>query len=99
MRKICDKKEKIHKEGQKSPLEPGQASGVGGMAGSPAGRQTRWGKAGAPERRGVPGVERRVSTSQAEAAPAVMVGRHEGSGGCARRNGGSARGKRRLRPP
>ena len=38
--------------------------------GSPAGRQTRWGKAGAPERRGLPGVERRVSTSQAEAAPA-----------------------------
>ena len=67
--------------------------------GSPAGRQTRWGKAGAPERGGVPGVERRVSTSQAEAAPAVTVGRHESSGGRARRNGGSARGKRRLRPP
>ena len=59
--------------------------------GSPAGRQTRWGKAGAPERRGLPGVERRVSMSQAEAAPAVTVGRHEVSGGCARRNGGSAR--------
>ena len=49
--------------------------------GSPAGRQTRWGKAGAPERRGLPGVERRVSTSQAEAAPAVTVGQHEGNGG------------------
>ena len=64
--------------------------------GSQAGRQTRWGKAGAPERRGLPGVERRVSTSQAEAAPAVTVGRHELSGGCARRNGGSAQVKRRL---
>ncbi len=49
--------------------------------GVPGGSQTRWGKAGAPERRGLPGVERRVSTSQAEAAPAVTVGRHEGSGG------------------
>ena len=30
MRKICDKKEKIHKKGEKSPLEPGRASGAGG---------------------------------------------------------------------
>ena len=120
MRKICDKKEKIHKKGQKSSLEPGRASGAGGMAGALAGReswrgkagvpqrggvpngvpggsQTRWGKAGAPERRGLPGVERRVSTSQAEAAPAVTEGQHEGSGGRARR--GSARVKRRPRPP
>ena len=59
--------------------------------GSPAGRQTRWGKEGAPQRGGLPGVKRRVSTSQAEAAPAVTVGRHEGSGGRARRNGGLAR--------
>ncbi len=36
--------------------------------GSPAGRQTRWGKAGAPQRRGLPGVERRVSTTGAGAA-------------------------------
>ena len=110
MRKICDKKEKIHKEGQKSPLEPGQASrgAVGppagreswwGKAGAPqrggvpngvpGGSQTRRGKAGAPERRGLPGMKWRVSTSQAEAAPAA--GQHEGSGGRARRNGGSAR--------
>ena len=95
MRKICDKKEKINKEGQKSPLEPGRAIG----AGCPAGRETRWGKAGAPQRGGVPGVERRVSTSQAEAAAAVVEGQHEGSGGRARRNGGSARVKRRPRPP
>ena len=66
-------------------------SGEGCPMGSPTGRQTRWGKAGAPQRRGVPGVKRRVSTSQAEAAPAVTVGRHEVSGGRARRNGGSAR--------
>ena len=103
MRKICDKKEKIHKEGRKKVRlsRGGQAgreswrgrgarrSGEGCPMGSPAGRQTRWGKAGAPERRGLPGVERRVSTSQAEAAPAA--GQHEGSGGRARRNGGSAR--------
>ena len=50
--------------------------------GPPTGRQTRWGKAGAPQRGGLPGVKRRVSTSQAEAAPAVTVGRHEVSGGC-----------------
>ena len=59
--------------------------------GPPAGRQTRWGKAGAPQRGGLPGVKRRVSTSQAEAAPAV--GQHDLSGSCARR--GSARVKRR----
>ena len=119
MRKICDKKEKIHKEGQKSPLEPGRASGAGGWRGprrvgraggervapergglpmgSPTGRQTRRGKADAPQRRGLPGVKRRVSTSQAEAAPAVTEGQHESSGDCARR--GSARVKRRPRPP
>ena len=67
--------------------------------GSPTGRQTRWGKGGAPQRGGLPGVERRVSTSQAEAAPAVTVGQHESSGGRARRNGGSARLGRRPRPP
>ena len=143
MRKICDKKEKIHKEGEKSSLEPGRASRVGGGGGfggsrelageggraaaaraaqwgprrvgrpggergarrsgegcpmgSPAGRESWQGKAGAPERRGLPGVERRVSTSQAEAAPAVTEGQHKGSGGRARR--GSARVKRRPRPP
>ena len=69
MRKICDKKEKIHKEGEKSSLEPGRASGAGAPEwggvpnGVPDGSQTRWGKAGAPERRGLPGVKRRVSTS------------------------------------
>ena len=57
--------------------------------GVPGGSQTRRGKAGAPERRGLPGMKWRVSTSQAEAAPAA--GQHEGSGGRARRNGGSAR--------
>ena len=85
MRKICDKKEKIHKKGEKSPLEPGRVSGAGGWRGprrvgrvgggrgarrsgegcpmgAPAGRESWWGKAGAPERRGLPGVERRVST-------------------------------------
>lgn len=45
--------------------------------GSPAGRKTRWGKAGAPERRGLPGVKRRVSPSEAEAAPAVAEGQPE----------------------
>ena len=44
---------------------------------SPAGRQTRWGKAGAPQRRGLAGVKRRVSTSEAEVASAVTVGQHE----------------------
>ncbi len=62
--------------------------------GSPTGRQTRWGKAGAPQRRGLPGVKRRVSTSQAEAAPAV--GQHEWGGGRARR--GSAPVKRMVPP-
>lgn len=62
MRKICDKKEKINKEGQKSLLEPGRASGAG-AAGAPAGRESWRGKAGAPEWGGQPGVERRVSTS------------------------------------
>ena len=94
MRKICDKKEKIHKEGEKSSLEPGRAGGAGGWRGKggapqrgglpngvPGGSQTRWGKAGAPERGGLPGVERRVSTSQAEAAPAVTVGQHDWGGG------------------
>ena len=44
MRKICDKKEKIHKEGEKSSLEPGRASGAGGWRG----------KGGAPQRGGLP---------------------------------------------
>ena len=70
-------------------------SGEGCPMGSPAGRQPRWGKAGAPKRRGLPGVQRRGSTSQAEAAPAVAEGQHESSGGRARRSGGSARVKRR----
>ena len=56
--------------------------------GPPTGRQTRWGKAGAPQRRGLPEVKWRVSTSQAEAAPAVMAGQHEWGEGRARRNGG-----------
>ena len=44
MRKICDKKEKIHKEGQKVRLSRGGQAGRGGWRG----------KAGAPERGGVP---------------------------------------------
>ena len=44
MRKICDKKEKIHKEGEKSSLEPGRAGGAGGWRG----------KGGAPQRGGLP---------------------------------------------
>ncbi len=49
--------------------------------GPPTGRKTRWGKAGAPQRRGLPGAKRRVSTSKAEAAPAVAEGQHDLSGG------------------
>ena len=64
--------------------------------GSPTGRQTRWGKAGAPQRRGLPEMKWRVSTSQAEAAPAV--GQHELSGGRARRSGGPAPVKRMVPP-
>ena len=56
-------------------------SGDGCPMGPPAGRQPRWGKAGAPKRRGLPGAQRRVSTSQAEAAPAVAEGQHEWGGG------------------
>ncbi len=52
--------------------------------GPPTGRETRWGKAGAPQRRGLPGMKWRVSTSQAEVAPAVAEGQHEWGGGCAR---------------
>ncbi len=79
MRKICDKKEKIHKEGEKSPLEPGRASGAGRRNPRRVGRVG--GEGDAPQRRGLPGVERRVSTSQAEAAPAVTVGQHDWGGG------------------
>ena len=64
--------------------------------GPPTGRQTRWGKAGAPQRRGLPEMKWRVSTSQAEAAPAV--GQHELSGGRARRSGGPAPVKRMVPP-
>ena len=90
MRKIYDKKEKIHKEGQKSPLEPGRASGAGGWRG----------KGGAPQRgglpKGVPGgsadpVGKGGRTAAARAARSETEGQHEVSGGCARRNGGSAR--------
>ena len=49
--------------------------------GPPTGRKTRWGKAGAPQRRGLLGAKRRVSTSKAEAAPAVAEGQHDSSGG------------------
>ena len=71
MRKICDKKEKIHKEGQKSPLEPGRASRVGAV-GPPEGWESWWGKGGAaaargaqwgPRRVGRPGGERRARRS------------------------------------
>ena len=67
--------------------------------GSPAGRKTRWGKAAAPEWRGLPGVKRRVSSSEAEAAAAVVEGQHELSGGCGRRNDDPARRKQRPFPP
>ena len=33
--------------------------------------------AGVPQRGGLPGVQRRVSTNEAEAAPAVAAGQHE----------------------
>ena len=90
MRKICDKKEKIHKEGEKSPLEPGRASGAGGWRG----------KGGAPQRgglpNGVPGgsadpVGKGGRAGAGRAARSGAEGQHEVSGGCARRNGGSAR--------
>lgn len=45
MRKICDKKEKIHKEGEKSSLEPGRVSGAGG-GGGPGGSGELAGKGG-----------------------------------------------------
>ena len=81
--------------------------------GSPAGRKTRWGKAAAPEWRGLPGMKWRVSTSQAEAAAAATEGQHESSGGvaavvegqhewgggCGRRNDEPARRKQRPFPP
>ena len=93
MRKICDKKEKIHKEGQKSPLEPGRAIGAGGGgvpggSGASAGKGGRAGAARAaqwgPRRVGRPGGERRARRS---------------GEGCPEWSGGSARVKRRLRPP
>ena len=98
MRKICDKKEKIHKEGEKSSLEPGRVSGAGELAG----------KGGAPERGGVPNgvpggsadpVGKGGRAGAARAARSGAEGQHESSGGRARRNGGSARVKRRPRPP
>ena len=52
MRKICDKKEKIHKEGEKSPLEPGGASGAGRRNPRRVGRVG--GEGDAPQRRGLP---------------------------------------------
>ena len=58
--------------------------------GPPTGRKTRWGKAGAPQRGGLPEMEWRVSLTQAKAAPAAVEGQHESSGGRARRGGGSA---------
>ena len=100
MRKICDKKEKIHKEGQKVRLSRGGQAGrrnprrVGRVGGE---RRARRSGEGCPEWSGGSArVKRRlrpprVSTREVEAAPAVTVGQHESSGGCARRNGGSAR--------
>ena len=52
-----------------------------------------------PWRRGLAGAQRRVSTSQAEAAPAVAEGLHESSGGRARRVGRGANGKGRQDKP
>ena len=84
MRKICDKKEKIHKEGEKSPLEPGRVIGAGG-GGGPGGSGESAGKGG--------------RAGAARAARSGAEGQHESSGGRARRNGGSARVKQRPRPP
>ena len=76
--------------------------------GSPTGRQTRWGEAGAPQRRGLANGVPDGSTDPvggggravaARAARNEMEGQHESSEGRARRSGGSARVKRRLRPP
>lgn len=49
--------------------------------GPPTGRKTRWGKAGTPQQGGLSEAQRRVSTTQAEAAPAVVEGQHDSSGG------------------
>ena len=49
--------------------------------GPPTGRKTRWGKAGTPQQGGLPEAQRRVSTTQAEVAPAVAEGQHDSSGG------------------
>ena len=90
MRKICDKKEKIHNEGEKSSLEPWRASGAGGWRG----------KGGAPQRgglpNGVPGgsadpVGKGGRAGAGRDARSGAEGQHESSGGRARRNGGSAR--------
>ena len=98
MRKICDKKEKIHKEGEKSPLEPGRASGAGRRNPRRVGRVG--GEGDAPQRRGLPNgvpggsadpVGKGGRAGAARAARSGAEGQHESSGGRARRNGGSAR--------
>ncbi len=79
-------------------------SGEGWPMGPPAGRQPRWGKAGAPKRRGLPDgvpggaaapVGKGGRAAAARAARSAAEGQHESSGGRARRSGGSARVKRR----
>ena len=68
--------------------------------GPPAGRQTRWGKAGAPQRGGLPNgapggsadpVGKGGRAAAGRAARNEMEGQHDLSGGCARRNGKIAR--------
>ena len=99
MRKICDKKEKIHKEGQKVCLNRGGQAGWGWQEG-PGGSGELAGSGGPPERGGVPnGVPggsvdpagKGGRAGAARAARSETQGQHESSGGCARRNGGSAR--------
>ena len=54
-----------------APKRRGLPDGALGGAAAPVG------KGGRAEARGLPGAQRRVSTSQAEAAPAVAEGQHE----------------------
>ena len=103
--KFATKRRKFTKRGKKVRLSRGGRLGRG-AAGAPAGRESRWGKAGAPQRGGVPNgvpggsadpVGKGGRAGAARAARSETQGQHESSGGCARR--GSARVKRRPRPP
>ena len=78
--------------GQWDPRRVGRVGGEGGRAA--AGRGAQWG----PRRVADP-VGKGGRAAAARAARSGAEGQHESSGGRARRNGGSARGKRRPRPP